>query len=53
MQYVGVASGQKEVMLLGGNLPYTLSQHLKPENDVDDEENELETDTNEKRVDDN
>jgi hypothetical protein len=30
LQYVGVASGQKDVMLLGGNLPDSLSQHLLP-----------------------
>mmetsp|Transcript_51458 Transcript_51458/g.124252 ORF Transcript_51458/g.124252 Transcript_51458/m.124252 type:complete len:143 (+) Transcript_51458:930-1358(+) len=35
-QYVGVASGQKDVMLLGGNiLPDSLSQYLMPGNDDD------------------
>mmetsp|Transcript_51460 Transcript_51460/g.124255 ORF Transcript_51460/g.124255 Transcript_51460/m.124255 type:complete len:345 (+) Transcript_51460:140-1174(+) len=35
-EYVGVASGQKDVMLLGGNiLPDSLSQYLMPGNDDD------------------
>lgn len=35
LQYVGVASGQKEVMLLGGNLPGSLSKYLLPGHDHD------------------
>ena len=46
LQYVKVASNQKDVMQLGGNLPDSLNQHLrleyKPETDRKDDKDSTE-----------
>jgi hypothetical protein len=43
-QYVGVASALKDGMLLGGNLPDSLSQYLYHGHDDEDDEYEYEDD---------
>ena len=39
-QYVSVATNQKEVMMLGGNLPDSLSQYLHPGHDTKEQQSE-------------
>jgi hypothetical protein len=49
-KYVGVASSQNKVMLLGGNLPDSVSKYLHLGHEVDNDDVEIGVDEDESKI---